>query len=72
MEIHLKANYDEFKRLKCNKCTKEFLLEWQLRRHMENHEKQNGRKCNYTMIIRLAHMKKLDVYCILCMNSKNC
>ena len=47
MEIHLKANYDEFKRLKCNKCTKEFLLEWQLRRHMENHEKQNGRKCNY-------------------------
>ena len=47
LEEHMKTSHEEQEHFECEECGKTFVLQWRLRKHKENHESENVKKCHY-------------------------
>ena len=47
LEHHMMTVHSTGKQYKCDICKSSFVVEWRLRKHMDNHKKLNVRKCHY-------------------------
>ena len=47
LEVHLKTAHKTKELYNCDKCDKQFLLKWRMKKHQNNHENTTLRRCHY-------------------------
>ena len=47
LELHIQRSHFSVEMFECDKCGKQFVLKWRLRKHQDIHNNQNIRKCHY-------------------------
>ena len=62
LESHIEKSHGSVKKIECDKCGKEFVLKWRLKKHQDMHTNQNIRKCHY-----FNNQKKCPFEAIGCM-----
>ena len=49
LESHIEQSHDSVNKFECDKCGKNFVLQWRLKKHQDIHTNQNIRKCHYNL-----------------------
>ena len=76
-EHHMITMHKIEKQHKCDECESTFLVEWRLKKHKKNHQKDFVRKCHYFNNRKECPFKQLGCKfsheeSSLCKNNENC